>query len=251
MPLSAAMTPYPGTVVIIRRYHLPVLSGNFLGGEVAGHGRHGQGTEDTDCVHNFGETLASKCFPCAAPPEASLAAACRHGQTRDWFVVEAQSIACHVSRATKRTKIDWPMRPCTLRHTCSVSTTTTALETTSRRTRRAASAFRCCSTRLAPSPPRDTELGATARASPNTGDSNCSWRQRCRAHPWSVITKESAHWRDSLRAERLPAQQNRCAVNFVTTGQARPVGACGACRRREAGRLAHLNARKLRHLVGT
>ena len=163
------------------------------------------------------------------------------------FVAHFLFVAC----ATKRTKIDWPMRPCTLRHTCSVSTTTTALETTSRRTRRAASAFRCCSTRLAPSPPRDTELGATARASPNTGDSNCSWRQRCRAHPWSVITKESAHWRDSLRAERLPAQQNRCAVNFVTTGQARPVGACGACRRREDGRLAHLNARKLRHLVGT
>ena len=82
-------------------------------------------------------------------------------------------------------------------------------------------------------------------------DSNCSWRQRCRSHPWSVITRECAHWRDSLRAERLPAQQNRCAVNFVTTGQARPVGACGACRRREDGRLTHLNARKLRHLVGT
>ena len=55
----------------------------------------------------------------------------------------------------------------------------------------------------------------------------------------------------SSSRERLPAQQNRCAVNFVTTGQARPVGACGACRRREDGRLTHLNARKLRHLVGT
>ena len=171
MPLSAAMTPYPGTVVIIRRYHLPVLSGNFLGGEVAGHGRHGQGTEDTDCVHNFGETLASKCFPCAAPPEASLAAARRHEQTRDWFVVKPQSTACHVSLqchvphvflfvtcATKRNRIDCLMRSCTPRHTCSLGTTTAALETSSWRTRRAvnraARAFRCCSTRLAPLPQR-------------------------------------------------------------------------------------------------
>ena len=135
---------------------------------------HSHGTEDTGCVgcvHSCSETSVSKCFRCAAPPEASLAAARRHEQTRDWFVVKPQSTACHVSLqchvphvflfvtcATKRNRIDCLMRSCTPRHTCSLGTTTAALETSSWRTRRAvnraARAFRCCSTRLAPLPQR-------------------------------------------------------------------------------------------------